>query len=99
MPHYVLLTKLSRDLTRKMKDRAAIGEAWKQKVDDNCPGVNWVAHYAIFGPWDFLDVYEAPDDETAAKVSMITLSEGATAAETWNAIPYQRFLELVGDVF
>ena len=77
MPHYVLLTKLSRDLTRKMKDRAAIGEAWKKKVDENCPGVNWVAHYAIFGPWDFLDVYEAPDDETAAKVSLISSSGSA----------------------
>ena len=99
MPHYVLLTKLSRDVTGKMKERAQIGKRWKKKVDKCCPGVKWHTHLAVFGPWDFMDLYEAPDDETAAKVSMITLAEGATAAETWNAIPYQRFLELVNEVF
>ena len=46
-------------------------------------------------PQDFLDIYEAPDAETAARVSMISLSGGATAAESWTAIPYRKFLEII----
>jgi uncharacterized protein with GYD domain len=48
----------------------------------------------MLGPYDFLDIYEAPDAETAAKVSLISMAEGATAAESWTLIPYDRFLKL-----
>ena len=55
-------------------------------------------HYAMLGPYDFLDIYEAPDDETAAKVSLISMAEGAAASESWTLIPYDRFLELAKQV-
>ena len=47
-----------------------------------------------YGRENGFDVYEAPDEETAAKVSMISLSNGAFQAESWVAIPYRRFVEL-----
>ena len=37
-------------------------------------------------------------DETAAKVSMISSANGALSAESWNAIPYKRFLELTQEI-
>jgi hypothetical protein len=45
-----------------------------------------------------MDVFEAPNEEVAAKVSMITLSSGALQAESWTAIPYSRFVELVDEL-
>ena len=45
-------------------------------------------------PWDFMDIYEAPDQETASRVAMISLLNGAFSAETWNALPYKKFVEL-----
>jgi uncharacterized protein with GYD domain len=57
--------------------------------------VKWVAHYALLGPYDFMDIYEAPDAETAHKVSMISRAEGAVTAESWQATPYERFLQLL----
>jgi hypothetical protein len=45
-----------------------------------------------------MDVFEAPNEEIAAKVSMITLSSGALTAESWTAIPYSRFVELVDEL-
>jgi len=45
-----------------------------------------------------LDIYEAPDEETAAKVSMISRTEGALSAESLIAIPHKRFLELTGEL-
>jgi uncharacterized protein with GYD domain len=57
-----------------------------------------VAHYALLGPYDYLDIYEAPDVETAAKVSLVSLQTCAFQAESWVAIPYKRFVELAEEI-
>lgn len=98
MPTYILMTRLTPDITKKLKEREKIGLKWKKTIQEKCPEVKWVNHYSLLGPYDFMDIYEAPDEETAAKVSWITLSMGAVTAESWTAIPYGKFLELVDDL-
>jgi len=98
MKTFVLMTKLSPELSKQMKNRAMLGRAWLDQVREKCPEVRFVSHYALLGPYDFLDIYEAPDEETAAKVSMISSSNGALSAESWAAIPYKRFLELTQEI-
>jgi|UniRef100_A0A7V3RI18 uncharacterized protein with GYD domain len=98
MATYILVTKLSPELTRDVRKRAEIGRQWMERVKKDCPEVKFLAHYALLGPYDFLDIYEAPNEEIAAKVSMISLSGGAISAESWTAIPYKRFLELIKDL-
>jgi uncharacterized protein with GYD domain len=77
-----MLTKLSPESSKQMKDRAKLGRQWLEQVKKKCPEVKFIAHYALLGHYDFLDIYEAPDEETAAKVSMISLSNGAFQAES-----------------
>ena len=98
MPTYVLMTNLSPEITRNMRNREEIGRQWKQRIANQVPEVKWIAHYALLGPYDFLDVYEAPDELAAAKVSMISLALGALRAESWTAIPYARFLDLTREI-
>ncbi len=98
MQTFVLMTKLSPDVGRQVKDREQLGRAWLEQVKQKCPEVKFIAHYALLGPYDFLDIYEAPDAETAAKVSMIGMANGAIQAESWTAIPYKRFLELSEEI-
>jgi uncharacterized protein with GYD domain len=98
MATYILMTKLAPEVTKDIRQRETIGKAWKTDVKAKCPKVKFVAHYALLGPYDFMDIYEAPDEEEAAKVAMITLSRGALKAETWGAIPYNRFLKLVREI-
>jgi len=95
MATYILVTKLSHELTKDVKKRAEIGRKWIERVKKNCPEVKFLSHYALLGPYDFLDIYEAPNEESAAKVSMISLSGGAVAAESWTAIPYMEFIDLI----
>lgn len=95
MATFILVTKLSPELTRDVKKRAEIGRTWMERVKKDCPEVKFLAHYALLGPYDFLDIYEAPNEESAAKVSMISLSGGAVAAESWTAIPYKKFVDLI----
>jgi uncharacterized protein with GYD domain len=47
-----------------------------------------VANYAILGPYDYLDIFGAPDETTAAKVVMIIRSYGHGQTETWTAMPW-----------
>lgn len=98
MKTFVLLTKLPASTAGSMSHRKELGRDWLEQVKHKCPGVKFIAHYAILGRYDFLDIYEAPDEETAAKVSMISLSNGAFEAESLFAIPYKKFLELTQEI-
>lgn len=98
MQTYILLTKLSPVLSAKIKSRATLGRSWLKQVKEKCPEVKFIAHYAILGQYDFLDVYEAPDEEVAAKISMISQANGAFQAESMPAIHYKRFLELIDEI-
>ena len=98
MQTFILLTKLTPELTQRIKDRSAIGGSWLELVKEKCPEVKFIAHYALLGQYDFLDIYEAPDVNSAAKVSMISQANGAMQAESLPAIPYKDFLELVKEI-
>ncbi len=96
MPTFALMTKLAPAEVKKPSLRAQRGRRWMARVRAQCPGVKWIAHYAMLGPYDFLDIYEAPDEEAAAKVSLITLAMGASAAESWTLSPSDRYVKLAG---
>ncbi|HWR83606.1 MAG TPA: GYD domain-containing protein [Candidatus Deferrimicrobium sp.] len=98
MKTFILMTKLSPEVSSRMKDRASIGRAWLDQVREKCPEVKFIAHYGLLGKYDFMDIYEAPDEEIAAKVSMISLANGAFQAESWVAIPYKRLVELAKQI-
>lgn len=98
MKTFILMTKLSPEESKKMKERATIGRSWLERVKEKCPEVKFIAHYAVLGPFDFLDIYEAPDEESAAKVSLISRDYGAFEAQSLMAIPYRQFLNLVEEI-
>lgn len=98
MATFVLMTRLAPDALHDARGRRAMGREWLKKVHEKCPEVRFLAHYAILGPFDFMDIYEAPDVETAHKVSLISRAEGAVTAESWEALAYDRFLAALGEV-
>ncbi len=95
MPTYVLMTKLSASSMHDPKGRREAGQEWKRKVEGQVPGIKWIAHYALLGQYDFMDIYEAPDQEAAFKVSLLSRELGAVSAESWPAISYERYLPLI----
>jgi uncharacterized protein with GYD domain len=56
-------------------------------------GVKVVAQYAVLGPYDFVTVVEAPDNETIAKVSMELGARGSVQMMTMAAIPVDTFIQ------
>jgi uncharacterized protein with GYD domain len=98
MPTFVLMTRHGPKSLHDSISRKQMGKEWLQKVRETCPEVKWIAHYAILGPYDFMDIYQAPDVETAHKVSLISRYEGALEAESWQALEYKDFLEVLQEI-
>ena len=98
MPTFVLMTRLAPESVHSAHARKAMGKEWLKKVKTACPEVKFIAHYAILGPYDFMDIYDAPDVETAHKVSLISRTEGAVSAESWQALQYESFLKILEQV-
>ena len=98
MPTFVLMTRLAPDAMHDARGRRTMGKHWMKKVTAACPDVKWISHYALLGPYDFMDIYEAPDVETAHRVSILSRAEGALAAESWQAMEYDGFLKLLDEV-
>lgn len=104
MKTFVMVSKIaSRDagmveVGSGLRDRTANVKAWLEEIKEKCPNVKFKAHYALLGHWDFMDIYEANDENDVAKVSMITRSYGAREIESWCAIPSERLQRLAEEL-
>ncbi|MCK5126996.1 MAG: GYD domain-containing protein [candidate division Zixibacteria bacterium] len=100
MKTFVLMTKIARpdanlvEVACKLRDRTGDARTWLTEIKERCPEVKFISHFALLGTWDFMDIYEAPDEETAVKVSLITRSHGAHVVESWAAIPNEKIIEI-----
>jgi uncharacterized protein with GYD domain len=96
MPIFILATKLQNP--NLVKNRKEHGEEFLRLVKDKVASVSWIAHYAILGPYDFIDIFKAENEHQAAQVSLLSRTTGAAIAESWTAIKYPEFLKLVEDL-
>ena len=55
-------------------------------------GVHVVSQWAVLGPYDFVNVVEAPDNLTIARVSAVLASRGSVRIMTLPAIPIDEFI-------
>ncbi len=91
---YMLLTRLSPEALNRPGAVIELNKKVEERIRQECPGVKWVANYAVLGPCDYLDVFEAPDIDSATKVALLVRSFGHATTETWVATPWDRFLTL-----
>jgi uncharacterized protein with GYD domain len=91
---YVMQTRLSPEALTRPESVVELNKRVEERIKTECPTVRWVANYAVLGPCDYLDIFEAPDADTAIKVALIVRSFGHATTETWIAAPWDRFVEL-----
>jgi uncharacterized protein with GYD domain len=89
-----MLTRLSPEALKRPESVVELNKQVEERVKRECPGVKWVSNFAVLGPADYLDIYEAPDPEVATKVSLLVRSFGHASTETWIATPWDRFATL-----
>jgi uncharacterized protein with GYD domain len=93
MDTYVMMTRLSPEALTKPDAVEKLNRQVEDRIKAECPEVKWLANYAVLGPCDYIDVFEAPSSETATKVSLLVRSFGHATTETWIVTPWKRFLE------
>ena len=94
MGTYVMLTRVSPEAAADPGQLAALGDIVAERLKVECPEVRWLASYAVLGPYDYVDVFEAPDTEAAAHAALIVRSVGRATTEVWSAVPWDRFRDL-----
>ncbi len=95
MPTFVMLTRVDPTALKSPRTLEDLERRAMESVKTHCPEVKWTASYAVLGPYDYVDVFEAPDIETACKVSTLIRTSGRAHSEVWAAIQWDRFKEII----
>jgi uncharacterized protein with GYD domain len=95
---YILLSKISAESVKKVKNLAAADQAFDRKLREHCPEAKRVASYALLGAYDFLHVFECPDAITATKVALLANEFGQGSTQTLTAIPFGEFTKLLEEI-
>ncbi len=85
MPTYVMLTNLTAEGVRTLKNNPARVAEVNKEVEQI--GAKVQAQYATLGQYDFVTIVEAPDEKTMAKVSVELGSRGTMTSQTLAAMP------------
>ncbi|HXV51792.1 MAG TPA: GYD domain-containing protein [Solirubrobacterales bacterium] len=89
MPTYIMLTHLTPDGVKTIKDNPSRVHEVNKEVEQL--GVKVVSQWATLGEYDFVSVVEAPDERTMAKLSIEMGSRGTVTNETLTAIEAEEF--------
>jgi len=90
MPTYILLTTLTSEGVQTIKNNPARIREVNREVEQL--GAKVTSQWATLGRYDFINVVEAPDEETIVRVSMELGSRGTGRYETLSAIPVDDFI-------
>jgi uncharacterized protein with GYD domain len=91
MPTYVMLTNLTADGVRTLKNNPGRVAEVNKEVEQI--GAKVLAQYATLGQYDFVTIVEAPDAKTMAKVSVELGSRGTMSSQTLTALPSDQLAE------
>jgi uncharacterized protein with GYD domain len=89
MPTYIMLTRLTPDGVKTVKDNPARVQEVNREVEQL--GVKVLNQWATLGGYDFVTVVEAPDELAMAKLSVEMGSRGTVQNETMTAIAVEDF--------
>jgi uncharacterized protein with GYD domain len=90
VPTYVMLTQLTPEGVQTVKNNPNRIKEVNKEVESL--GAEVKAQWATLGQYDFVNIVEAPDEATMARVSMELGSRGTARYESLTAIPIEDFI-------
>ncbi len=93
MPTYILLSTLTAQGVQTLKSNPDRLREVNRDVEEL--GAKVLHQWATLGPFDFVNVVEAPDNATIAKVSVALAARGSAKLQTLSALTIDEFLSAV----
>jgi uncharacterized protein with GYD domain len=93
MPTYILLSTLTAQGVQTLKSNPSRLREVNRDVEEL--GARVLHQWATLGPFDFVNVVEAPDDATIARVSVSLGARGSAKLQTLSALTIDEFLSAV----
>jgi uncharacterized protein with GYD domain len=93
VPTYIMLTTLTPEGVQTIRNNPDRIKEVNREVEQL--GARVVAQWATMGRYDFINVIDAPDEATIARVSIELGSRGTGRYETLSAIPIDQFISLL----
>jgi uncharacterized protein with GYD domain len=90
MPTFVMLSTLTPEGVQTLKNNPQRLREVNKEIEQL--GATVRAQWAVLGRFDFVNVVEAPDEKTVARVSLELGSRGTAHYETLSAIPVDDFI-------
>ena len=90
MPTYVILSKLTDEGRKTIKQRPERMLEVNRELETM--GVRVKEQFAVLGPYDFVNIVEAPDNETVLKMSVELGSRGSVELLTMPALTVEEFI-------
>ena len=91
MSTYVVMSKLTQEGRKTLKSRPERLKEVNKEITKM--GAKVVQQYALLGKYDFINILEAPDNETVAKIMVSLGSRGTLETVTLAAIPVEDLLK------
>lgn len=93
MPHYLILSNLTDEGRRTIKQRPERIMEVNREIESM--GVKLHKQYALLGQYDFVNLVEAPDNETVMKMSVEIGSRGSVHLMTLPALSVEDFIKKI----
>jgi uncharacterized protein with GYD domain len=93
MPHYVILSNLTDEGRRTIKQKPERIMEVNKEVE--AMGVKILKQYALLGSYDFINIVEAPNNETVMKMSVEIGARGSVHLMTLPALPVEEFIKKI----
>lgn len=93
MPYYVVLSSLTDEGRKTIKENP--GRILDVNREIEAMGVKVVKQYAVLGLYDFVNILDAPDNETVMRVSVELGSRGSVQLLTLPALPVDEFVKKI----
>ena len=90
MPTFVMLATLSPEGIQTIKNNPQRIREVNKEIEQL--GASVTAQWAVLGRYDFVNIVEAPDEATMARVSLELGSRGTSRYESLAAIPVDEFI-------